>query len=73
MCTANVYRDLQGCIGFFLQYQEKRAVGITGKPHILYVVHVVEKPNIYRLKGNLIVIIGISLQFVNITGFPYSW
>jgi hypothetical protein len=43
--TANVYRDLQGLCGGFLQY-------LQGKPCY-----------IYRLQGNLIVIIGFSWRF----------
>ena len=38
---------LQGFTGvhiFFLQYRRKRAVRNTGRPHMLYVIHVVEKP-----------------------------
>ena len=36
-------------------------------------VYVVGKPcNIYRLRGNPIVIIGYSLKSVNITGFPHN-
>ena len=37
------------------------------------IVYAVGNPrNIYRLQGNPIVIIGFSLQSVNITGFPYN-
>ena len=45
-------------------------VGVASKGKIVYVVG---KPcNIYRLKGNPIVIIVFSPQSVNITGFPHN-
>ena len=62
---------LQGFTGFFSAILREK--GFKNHRETPYFVHVVEKPcNIYRLEGNHVVIIGISLQFVNITGFPYS-
>ena len=55
--------DLRGSCRFSLQYLWKRAVRITEKPYTYQrerlIEYVVGKPrNIYRLRGNPIVIIG---------------
>ena len=72
--TANVYGGLRGVCRFSLQYLWKRVVRITEKSYKYSskgkIVYVVGKPyNIYRLRGNPIVIIGFSLQSVNIDMF----
>ena len=75
--TAHVYGGLRGVCRFSLQYLWKRAVRITEKPYTYSskgkIVYVVGKPcHIYRLRGKPYDNYRISLQSLNITGFPHN-